>query len=139
MAPQHTNPSDAVLIHQEVGSKKSIGVHCCTFNLTTGAHAAVPVCLSAGLTVLWQGCNGIPELKSCLCCPCLSCLNTLLPNKTEALDEPPQLLQQAASEAGLAPDAFVTLQHGALLQTRDGVDANRPPLLPLDTTTSPAS
>lgn len=38
MAPQHTNPSDAVLIHQEVGSKKSIGVHCCTFNLTTGAR-----------------------------------------------------------------------------------------------------
>jgi hypothetical protein len=36
MQPQHTNPSDAVLIHQEVRSKKSIGVHCCTFNLTTG-------------------------------------------------------------------------------------------------------
>lgn len=43
------------------------------------------------------------------------------------------LLQQAASEAGLGPDAFVTLQHGALLQTRDGVDSNKLQLLPLQT------
>lgn len=36
MQPQHTNPADAVQIHQDVRSKKSIGIHCCTFNLTTG-------------------------------------------------------------------------------------------------------
>jgi hypothetical protein len=51
----------------------------------------------------------------------------------EPLDEPPQLLQQVASETGLAPGAFVTLQHGAVLQTRDGKDSNSPPLLPLET------
>lgn len=53
MEPMHTNPSDAVAIHQEVRSKKSIGIHCCTFALTTGT-------LSRGGSVLvslevWQG------------------------------------------------------------------------------------
>lgn len=38
MKPMHTNPQDAVQIHQDVRSKKSIGVHCCTFYLTTGTH-----------------------------------------------------------------------------------------------------
>jgi N-acyl-phosphatidylethanolamine-hydrolysing phospholipase D len=33
----------------------------------------------------------------------------------EALDEPPAVLADAAADAGLAADAFVTLQHGGML------------------------
>ena len=45
----------------------------------------------------------------------------------EPLDEPPQLLIEAVEAAGLPPDAFVALQHGAMLQTANGVDL-QPPL-----------
>lgn len=45
----------------------------------------------------------------------------------EPLDEPPQLLKEAVETAGLAPDAFVALQHGVMLQTANGVDL-QPPL-----------
>jgi hypothetical protein len=37
MKPQHTNPEDAVQIHRDVRSKRSMGIHCCTFFLTLGA------------------------------------------------------------------------------------------------------
>lgn len=36
MGPQHIGPEEAVQIHKEVRSRKSVGVHCCTFFLTTG-------------------------------------------------------------------------------------------------------
>ena len=36
------------------------------------------------------------------------------------MDEPPALLVQAAAAAGLAPDEFVTLQHGATVTVLDG-------------------
>jgi hypothetical protein len=49
----------------------------------------------------------------------------------EPLDEPPKLLQQVLAEQQLAPSSFVTLRHGAMLQTADGMDLNSPPLLPL--------
>lgn len=64
---------------QDVKSKRSFGIHCCTFNLTD-----------------------------------------------ESLDEPPQLLIKAVEAAELPPDAFVTLQHGAMLQTVNGVDLQSP-------------
>jgi hypothetical protein len=67
---------------QDVQSKQSIGIHCCTFPLTD-----------------------------------------------EAMDEPPKLLAKEAAAAGLSPGAFVTLQHGALLQTADGRARNQPLLL----------
>ena len=44
----------------------------------------------------------------------------------EPLDEPPKVLEQAKLAAGLPDDAFVTLQHGGLLQTAGGVDLNKP-------------
>ncbi|KAL3152059.1 hypothetical protein ABBQ32_001170 [Trebouxia sp. C0010 RCD-2024] len=44
----------------------------------------------------------------------------------EPLDEPPQLLIKAVEAAGLPPDAFVALQHGAMLQTANGVDLQHP-------------
>ena len=34
MKPQHINPEDAVLVHQEVKAKKSLGIHWGTFNLS---------------------------------------------------------------------------------------------------------
>ncbi|KAK9833519.1 hypothetical protein WJX81_000714 [Elliptochloris bilobata] len=47
----------------------------------------------------------------------------------EPLDEPPRLLGEAAAAAGLPPDAFTVLQHGAMLQTAGGVDRNAPRVL----------
>lgn len=44
----------------------------------------------------------------------------------EPLDEPPQLLAKAVKAANLPPDVFVTLQHGAMLQTASGVDLQSP-------------
>jgi hypothetical protein len=41
------------------------------------------------------------------------------------------LLEVAAAQAGLAPDEFVTLQHGAVLRTTRGKDSVPPALLPL--------
>ena len=38
---------------------------------------------------------------------------------------------QEAAAAGLAKEEFVTLQHGAMLQTEGGKDLNSPPLLPV--------
>lgn len=36
MQPMHIGPEEALQVHQDVRSKKSVGVHCCTFFLTTG-------------------------------------------------------------------------------------------------------
>lgn len=47
----------------------------------------------------------------------------------EALDEPPQLLVKEAAAAKLPPGSFLTLQHGACLQTAASVARNKPPLL----------
>lgn len=44
----------------------------------------------------------------------------------EPLDEPPQLLTEAVAVAKLPSDAFITLQHGAMLQTANGVDLQSP-------------
>lgn len=44
----------------------------------------------------------------------------------EPLDEAPKLLEQEKCAAGIFEDAFITLQHGAMLQTADGVDLNKP-------------
>ena len=64
---------------QDVQSKRSFGIHCCTFTLSA-----------------------------------------------EPLDEPPKLLEKAKRAAGLSHEAFVTLQHGGMLQTANGVDLNKP-------------
>ena len=48
----------------------------------------------------------------------------------EALDEPPQDLKQQAKAAELPPDAFVSLQHGGLLQTSKGKTLNKPAIVP---------
>ncbi|WIA35529.1 hypothetical protein OEZ86_003955 [Tetradesmus obliquus] len=84
MRPMHIGPEEALQVHRDVRSRKSVGVHCCTFFLTT-----------------------------------------------EPLDEPPRLLQQVLAQQQLDASEFVTLRHGALLQTAGGVDLNSPPLLPL--------
>ncbi|KIZ07365.1 N-acyl phosphatidylethanolamine phospholipase D [Monoraphidium neglectum] len=34
MAPQHVGPDEAVTIHRDVRSRRSIAIHCCTFHLT---------------------------------------------------------------------------------------------------------
>eukprot|EP00775_Hariotina_reticulata_P002822 gene2822-3115_t len=36
MQPMHICPEEAVQVHRDVSSKRSIGIHCCTFHLTTG-------------------------------------------------------------------------------------------------------
>lgn len=61
----HVDPHDAVVIHKEVGSKHSIGMHWGTFKLTE-----------------------------------------------EPLGEPPLLLAQEVTAAGLPPDSFVTISIG---------------------------
>jgi hypothetical protein len=65
----------------------------------------------------------------CMLAVMLCCYVAWLP--AEPLDEPPKLLQQVLAEQQLEPNSFVTLRHGAMLQTADGVDLNSPPLLPL--------
>lgn len=47
----------------------------------------------------------------------------------EALDEPPKLLVDEAAKAGLPEGAFITLQHGAVLQTCQGVMKAQPAVL----------
>lgn len=37
MRPQHTDPYDAVQVHQDVKSKRSMAIHCATFPLTDEA------------------------------------------------------------------------------------------------------
>lgn len=46
MRPQHIGPDEAVLVHKEVGSKRSIGIHCCTFALTLGESRSVHCALA---------------------------------------------------------------------------------------------
>ena len=72
---------------QEVGSRRSVGIHTATFCLTD-----------------------------------------------EAMDEPPRLLVSEAAAAGLSVDAFVTLQHGGIIRTANGVDSLRAPVLPVSNT-----
>lgn len=73
----------------------------------------------------------------CVCCSsCCSPDGSALPPaaaclRSEPLDEPPRLLQQVLAQQQLDASEFVTLRHGALLQTAGGVDLNSPPLLPL--------
>lgn len=47
---------------------------------------------------------------------------------TEPLDEATQVLEKKKHAAGIPEDAFVTLQHGAILHTADGTDLNKPSL-----------
>jgi hypothetical protein len=67
---------------QDVKSKRSIGIHCCTMTISI-----------------------------------------------EPLDEAPKVLEKEKQAAGIAKDGFITLQHGGMLQTADGVDLNKPPLM----------
>lgn len=48
----------------------------------------------------------------------------------ESADAPADDLAAARKAAGMHAEEFVTLQHGAMLQTADGSDKNAPPLLP---------
>lgn len=36
MRPMHIGPEEALQVHRDVRSRRSVGVHCCTFFLTTG-------------------------------------------------------------------------------------------------------
>ncbi|KAL3133187.1 hypothetical protein ABBQ38_007077 [Trebouxia sp. C0009 RCD-2024] len=78
----HVNPADAVQIHQDVKSKRSIGIHCCTMTISM-----------------------------------------------EPLDEAPKVLEVEKHAAAIPKDAFITLQHGAMLQTANGTDLNKPSLM----------
>lgn len=49
----------------------------------------------------------------------------------EPLDEAPNVLEKEKHAASIPKDAFITLQHGAMLQTADGVDLNTPSLMRL--------
>eukprot|EP00887_Chlorella_sp_A99_P004725 scaffold4.g4725.t1 len=82
MKPQHVDTEEAVQIHADVRSRRSVAIHCATFCLTD-----------------------------------------------EPMDEPVKRLPREAAAAGLAPDAFVTLRHGATLATAGGVTLNAPLLL----------
>jgi hypothetical protein len=63
---------------------------------------------------------------SCCCCCCCCCCCP-----AEPLDEPPSLLRTAVAAAGLAPDAFITLQHGARMEVEGGRLLNQPLQLPV--------
>lgn len=43
---QHVDPQEAVLVHEEVRSKQSIGIHCCTFALSDEALDEPPLALT---------------------------------------------------------------------------------------------
>ncbi len=47
----------------------------------------------------------------------------------EAMDEPRERLESAAKAAGLAPEAFVAVRHGAMIATAGGADSVRPALM----------
>lgn len=49
----------------------------------------------------------------------------------EAADAPADDLAAARKAAGMPAEEFVTMQHGAMLQTANGSDQNAPPLLPV--------
>lgn len=67
---------------QDVKSKRSIGIHCCTMTISM-----------------------------------------------EPLDEAPKVLEVEKHAAAIPKDAFITLQHGAMLQTANGTDLNKPSLM----------
>ena len=67
---------------QDVKSKRSIGIHCCTMTISM-----------------------------------------------EPLDEAPKVLEAEKRAAGIPEDAFITLRHGAMLQTANGSDLNKPSLM----------
>jgi len=49
----------------------------------------------------------------------------------EAEDAPADDLKAALATEGVPAEQFLTVQHGGLLQTANGVDARLPPLLPV--------
>ncbi len=146
MRPQHVNPQEAVQVHQVRGRRDFVGTlaHRCgiiffgnVFMRTTrGLKCPGEACMQ------WQSLAEVctidertPQYKAMMCMQdvrsmqsigihcCTFCLTD------EAMDEPPQLLTRHAAAAGLVPSSFVTLQHGACLQTAAGVARNEPPLL----------
>lgn len=59
--PAHLDPFDAVKVHQDVGSKRSVGVHCCTWSLTDEPLDEPPKLLVRARLPGRRGCL-------CLCC-----------------------------------------------------------------------
>lgn len=47
LGPQHVDPDEAVRIHQEVGARRSMAIHCCTFFLTMEPMDEPPAKLAA--------------------------------------------------------------------------------------------
>jgi hypothetical protein len=78
----NSHPISIMCSAQDVKSKRSIGIHCCTMTISI-----------------------------------------------EPLDEAPKVLEKEKQAAGIPEDGFVTLQHGGMLQTADGVDLNKPSLM----------
>ena len=75
----NSHPTSTMCSAQDVMSKRSIGIHCCTMTISI-----------------------------------------------EPLDEAPKVLEKEKQAAGIPEDDFITLQHGGMLQTADGVDLNKP-------------
>lgn len=49
MKPQHVNPEEALQIHEDVQSRNSIAIHCCTFKLTLEPLDEPPVRLASAV------------------------------------------------------------------------------------------
>ena len=47
----------------------------------------------------------------------------------EPLDEAPRVLEKEKRAAGIPEHDFITLQHGAMVQTADGIILNKPALM----------
>ena len=78
----NSHPTSVTCSAQDVKSKRSIGIHCCTMTISI-----------------------------------------------EPLDEAPKVLEKEKQAAGIKECSFITLQHGGMLQTADGVDLNKPSLM----------
>ena len=144
MRAQHIGPAEAVRVHKEVGARRSIGIHCCTFHLTLGEPMGRRVGQGGGLGLWVGGAAFALDGGGGKIAPCRpqnthranSCNTMATPHNTtrsihnnptlrntpptEPLDEPPRLLAAEAAAAGLAADEFVVLQHGAGLSVAGG-------------------
>jgi hypothetical protein len=134
MKPQHIDPAEAVQIHRDVRSMRSVACHHATFWCGAAQRAAEPgagrrVAGGGRPTVLFPLLEVPPWLPTLT--PSLQPLPPLCSLTDEPMDEPAKRLPKEAAAAQLPPDAFVSLRHGATIVAAGGATLNAPALLPV--------